>query len=373
MRRARDRRSERGMVLLIILFVLGALILTGAILVTMGRMETRTSAEFARTTKAFYAAEAGVARALNEIAADPGWTGEAGTLDNGTAYEVDVETVSQTVKRIVCVGTHGDSRRKVALKIVLDDLADQPVIAGGDLTLRGIGAIASEGVRIGGDAYIDPDPDFPAFTLYRPGSSTVYVTESPGPVTMVGASPIDAPAMRLMRSDWTAVAKGADSGSVYDTDGRFLTGDTDRTLANLNFSAVSAGEDGRRTVVVDGDVKMMGTTSGEGQLVASGKVEFHANARPGGTIAITSGSDVILDLDDSQTSSVEMYVYAEGDVVIRGGASFTGMIVALGNVTIDEPAGFSAVMNDSRWSDLSGVRSILDLPYRNLSWEEAYQ
>ncbi len=85
--RAIDSRDRRGMVLLIVLTILAALALAGALLVSMGTMDIRMSGEFARTTKAFYAAEAGAAKGLDEIAGNPAWAGGTGALAKHTIDE----------------------------------------------------------------------------------------------------------------------------------------------------------------------------------------------------------------------------------------------------------------------------------------------
>lgn len=365
--------SERGMVLLTVLVLFTALSLISLAAIHMATSDVRMSSEYLRSTQAFYAAEAGTAQAIYNLTTDLNWTGVQDILANDTGYAVAVTTTSPTRRVVRSIGTKGRSKRTLELRILTDALDTHCLVAGTGLHLVGSPTFAAEGVRIGKDAYLELGSGTGNFTVYRPATSTVYATGQTGGVQQQNAEALDLPALRLSRENWFTLKNEAHSSYLVDDDDLFLTADSQRTFNNLNFNSVSAGTNGHKGVVVDGDLTLDGNVSGEGSVVATGSVTLASTLMANGAaLSIVAGSDVTIELDDQGADVLELYIYAEGDVTISGDVSFTGMIVAHGSVTILSPTSFQGVHNQTRWGTLGEINDIIDQPLRILSWEEVF-
>jgi hypothetical protein len=143
------------------------------------------------------------------------------------------------------------------------------------------------------------------------------------------------------------------------------------TITNLSFPAVAPGPTGRRTVVVDGDVTLAGSLTGQGAVVATGRVTFAPTCLTGAaTVAIAAGSDVVLDAGETGGGTLTGYIYSEGDVTIAGNVSFTGMVIALGSVFVLTPDAFHIAADQAAWDALSGAGALVASPLHGLSWQE---
>ncbi|HPM78525.1 MAG TPA: hypothetical protein PK961_15655 [bacterium] len=378
MKRDIDLREygQQGMVMLIVLMVLMAVsMLSMASMLVVGT-DLKISGHYKRSAQAFWAAEAGVQKALGELRDNRDFVGDLGgdTLSNDAAFTVEVVQLSSYLKRVIASGRIGTSVKRLEVIVNVDSAFESALNAGGDIILDGKPRISSEGVRVNGNAYLNLDAGTPELNLYMPSSSTLTAEGDTTELHRLEKEPMDLSAIRLTDEQWYEIAQSANRNAYYDSDGRFGTGDTNISVTNLDFDDIPEGPDGHRTIFVDGDVHISGELSGIGTIVASGKIicegDFHANAGGTPTVSMIAKDDVLLNFDTEAMSQLNGLVYTEGDYELHGKIKFWGVVTAFGSVTIQNPSEFTNNNCANYWYTYSSAYNVISDPVDILSWTE---
>jgi len=146
----RRRRGERGYALMVALFVAVVAMTAAAIILLAYAQDVRLERLREADVQLASLCDAGVARALAELARDPSWNGSADEeLDHGT-YSVEITRPDDPQKREVHARAHFGPTRRAVLALVDLSSGRPRVIAwqpeGGDLSganWRGDGPVLS--------------------------------------------------------------------------------------------------------------------------------------------------------------------------------------------------------------------------------------
>ena len=366
--------------MVIVLMLTMATMLLGLASMMISSTDVKITWNTKSSAMAFFAAEAGIDRSIQELRNDTSWTdGFTETSQgNGSSYTVTVESVSSQLNRVVSYGRAGASRRIIESIINVDSAFSHALNIGGDLTMAGKPRISAEGIRLNGDAYFDLDSGTPTVNVYAPSTSTFsYVAGSEvDPVNLVNSPPMDLSAARLSDEDWYALADQADESYSYNTDGIQGNGDTSVTINNLDFDDVPANAEGQRTIYVDGDVTLNGSIEGIGTIIATGKIigegGFVSKTKYGEnpTISFISRDDVLLNWDTNQQSFLNGLTYAEGVYELHGKIKYTGVVTSFGDTTIQNPSEFTTNNDPNFWYTYSSAYNIVSDPINILLWQE---
>jgi Tfp pilus assembly protein PilX len=362
--------------MVIVLMITMATLLIGLASMIVSSTDLKITWNAKRGAMAFFAAEAGIERSIQELRNNNSWTSgfSKTALGNGGAYEVSVETISSQLNRIVSTGSAGASRRIIESIVNVDSAFDHALNIGGDLVMSGKPRISAEGIRLNGDAYFDLDAGTPLVNVYSPSSSTItYATGSEvDPVSIVDTPAMDLTAAKLSDEDWNNLADQADVSYSYDTDGIRGNADTTVTINNLNFDDVPVDANGKRTIYVDGEINLNGSISGIGTIIATGKIigtgGFVTSGTP--TISFISRDDVMLNFDTNAQSEMNGLTYAEGDYELHGKIKYTGVVTTFGAATIQNPSEFTNNNDANFWYTYSSAYNIVSDPIDVLLWQE---
>ncbi|MBZ0273148.1 pilus assembly PilX N-terminal domain-containing protein [bacterium] len=373
---AASRPERRGVVMVIVLMVMSATLLVGLAAMLTSSTDMKISFNYKRGTMAFFAAEAGVQRAIAELREDQDWSDgfELTDQDNGTGYEVDVTHISSQLASIRAQGSGGASRRTIEVIVNIDSAYSHALNIGGDLTMAGKPRISVEGVRLNGDAFMDLDNGTPSINVFAPADSVITFADGSEtePVQHIDTPPFDTSGARLSDSDWNELAANAPDAWSHDEDGIPGNADTTVTINNLNFENVPAAADGKRTIYVDGDVTLTGSVAGIGTVIATGKIigqgGFHTSGTP--TISFISRDDVLLNFDTNAQSELNGLTYAEGDYEMHGKIKYTGVVTSFGSAIIQNPSEFTNNNDPNYWYTYSAAYSIVADPVDVLLWQE---
>jgi Tfp pilus assembly protein PilX len=378
-KRLKDLSGRKGAVMVIILMVTMLTLLIGLAGMVLTSTDLKLSWNYKRSTMAFFAAESGVQRAIAELREDNSWTDGFTTTaqGNGSNYQVTVSQISSQLDKIRSIGTSSASRRVIEVVVNVDSVFDHALNIGGDLVLSGKPRISSEGIRINGNAYLDLDNGTPTVNLYAPTTATITFADGSDTTPLVRS---DSPAMdlnaaKLSDQDWNALASNAASSVYYDTDGISGDKDTSVTINNLDFDSITAGEDGKKTIYVDGNVTLNGSISGIGTIVASGNIIGTGNFVTSGTptVSFISRGDVLLNFDTNAQSQMNGLTYAEGAYEMHGKIKYTGVVTAFGGAIIQNPSEFTNNNDPNYWYTYSAAYSIVSDPVDIILWQEVMQ
>lgn len=366
--------SEQGMVMLIVVMVMMAVSVLGLASLLVVGTDIRISGNYKQSTQAFWAAEAGVQRALAELRDDREYSGDIGSdgLTNGTTCGAEVTILSPFLKRVVASGHQKRSVRRVEVIVNTDSAFDSVINAGGGVRLEGKPRVSSEGIRANGDVYLALDAGTPELNIHMPQGATLTVEGDDTNLTRSDKEPMDLSAIRLTDLQWQEIASSASGDWYFDDDDRFGTGDTNVTLSNLDFNDVPVGADGQRAIFVDGDVTVNGEISGIGTIIATGKIictgGFVAADKP--TVSFIAQDDVLINFDTNAQSEINGLVYTEGDYELHGKVKFWGVVTAFGSVTIQNPSEFTNNSDPNYWYTYSPAYNVISDPVDVLSWTE---
>ncbi|HPQ71193.1 MAG TPA: hypothetical protein PKW95_18855 [bacterium] len=371
--------GQQGMVMLIVLMVLMAVsMLSMASMLVVGT-DLKISGHYKRSAQAFWAAEAGVQKALGELRDNRDFVGDLGSdsLSNDATFSVEVVELSSFLKRVIATGRIGSSVKRLEVIVNVDSAFESAINAGGDVILDGKPRISSEGVRVNGNAYLNLDAGTPELNLYMPSSSTLTVDGDTTDLHRLEKEAMDLAAIKLTDEQWYEIAQTANRNSYYDNDGQFGTADTSVTISDLDFDDIPEGPDGHRTIFVDGDVYINGQLSGIGTIVASGKIicegDFRANPSTTPTVSMIAKDDVLLNFDTEAMSMLNGLVYTEGDYELHGKIKYWGVVTAFGSVTIQNPSEFTNNNSANYWYTYSSAYNVISDPVDILSWTEMTQ
>lgn len=371
-----DSPPRRGAVIVAVLLITMATMLVGLTSLILSSTEMKITWNFKRSAMAFFAAEAGLERAVQELRNDNSWTTgfDETDLSNDASYQVTLESVSGQLSRIISTGAAGASRRLIEAVINIDSAFDHALNIGGDLLLSGRPRISAEGIRVNGDVFLDLDSGTPSLNIFAPADSVITFSEGSeiDPVNLFEKAPLDLNAARLSDEDWSNLADLADPTYTYDNDGIPGNNDTTLTINNLDFADVPPDADGKRTIYVDGDITLNGTIAGIGTIIATGKIigtgGFVTIGIP--TISFISRDDVMLNFGTNAQSLLNGLTYAEGDYELHGKIKYTGVVTTFGTATIQNPSEFANNSDPNFWYTYSSAYSIVSDPIDILLWHE---
>jgi len=116
------KAANRGIALVMTLFALSLLLILGSALVSLVSYESRLANAQIASSQAYYAARAGISRAITELRGDPNWGAGAVYQAWGDAsYTVTVtphpDNVLRNIKQwqVTCVGASGEARRQLVV------------------------------------------------------------------------------------------------------------------------------------------------------------------------------------------------------------------------------------------------------------------
>ena len=365
--------NERGLVMLIVLMAMMAVSLLGLASLLVVGTDIRISGHYRNSAQAFWAAEAGVQRALGEIRNDRTYLGtlDQASLGNGATSGATVEQLTSLLRRITATGNQGVARRQIEVIVNVDSAFESTINCGGDVILDGKPRISTEGVRVNGDAYLSLDAGTPELNIYMPTGSTLTVDGDASALTRLEKEPMDLNSIRLTDQQWQYLAGTANGDWRFDTDHIFGDTDTNVTFNNLNFNNVPVGPEGQRAIFVDGNVTVNGEISGIGTIVATGKIictgGFVAN---GPTVSLVARDDVLIDFDTNAQSEINGLVYTEGDYELHGKVKFWGVVTAFGSVTVQNPSQFSNNSDPNYWYTYSPAYNIIADAVDIMTWSE---
>jgi len=376
--RAGKLRGERrrGAVMVIVLMITLATMLVGLAGMVVSSTDLKITWNYKRSAMAFFAAEAGLQRAIAELREDNSWAEgfDLTTQDNGTDYELTVETLSGQISKLTGKGYAGASRRVIEVIVNIDSVFDHALNLGGDLVLAGKPRISSEGIRINGDAFLDLDNGTPDLNIFAPSTSTINYVEGSetAPVTVTEAPPMDLNAAKLTDEDWANLSGMADPSYSFDNDGIPGSRDVNITINNLDFDDVPADEEGKRTIYVDGNITLNGTLKGIGTIIATGKITgtggFRTTETP--TVSFIAKDDVLLNFDTNAQSLMNGLTYTEGNYEMHGKIKYTGVVTAFGGAIIQNPSEFTNNNSANYWYTYSAAYSVVSDPIDVLLWQE---
>jgi PilX N-terminal len=379
-------RNEDGMVLVVVLMILMATVMLGMGSLMVASTDIKISGNYKESASAFYAAEAGVERALTDLRNDLDWTaGYAYTsLPNAAQYKVDFSVMAGKEKRILSTGKLGRACRQVELVVNVDSVFIHALNAGGDMILTGKPRISAEGIRANGTVMLDLDNGTPLLNVYTPDPSSAVLLGDVENVVLTQDDPMDFDAVKLTQDDWQAMADAAPEDFYFDSDGTFNSKDTDVTLDGFDCDDIPADEDGKRTLFVDGDIFLTDTITGICTIVATGKIVAQggeadngegrytgfATKSEGVTISMIAMDDILLNFDSNAQSFMNGLVYTEGDYELHGKIKFTGVVTSHGNVSIQNPSEFTNNNSANYWYTYSSAYNVIADPIQVLSWHE---
>lgn len=378
--------DDSGMVMLIVMIVMMSVSLLGLSSLSIVGTDIRIAGQYKKGAQAFWAAEAGVQRALHSLRSNRKYTGfvNAETLTNQTVCEADVQVLSGQLVRVIAEGKAQGAKRRLEVIVNVDSAFDAALNVGGDLNLMGKPRISAEGVRLNGDAYLDLDSGTPTLNLFMPADRTVTATGDVENLTRTEKAPMDLAAIKLKDEDWYDLGDLASGEFVFDNDNSYrnrhrdreqqgaLNGDTVMTMNNLDFGDIPPGPNGERVIFVDGDITLNGTIAGTGLIVATGKIictgGFATNGTP--TITLVAKDDVLINFDTNAQSTMNGLVYTEGDYELHGKIKFTGVVTAFGSAGVQNPSEFTNNNDPNFWYTYSPAYNILTDPIDIISWTE---
>jgi Tfp pilus assembly protein PilX len=366
------RTGERGMVMLVVLLAMGAVSVLGVAALTVVVGDLRVAGNYRDSAKAFWAAEAGLQGALQTLRQNTAFTGTVTppVLTNNATASTTVTAVSGTVVRAVAIGHVGLAEKVVEAIITTDSAFTSAINGGGNLIMSGKPRISSQGVRVNGSASLDLDPGTPTINLYLPSNSTLSGSGLSA-VNLVNKPAMDLGAIAMTMSQWQGLAQQAAPSAYYDNDGIFDSQDTNVTFNDLDFSTITPGPSGQRTIFVDGNVTLNGSLSGIGTIVATGSIVGEGGfVSSGATVSMISQGDCLLNFDTNAQSSLNGLVYTQGNYELHGKIQFTGIVTAFGSIDIENPSEFTNNSDPNFWFTYSSAYSVLSDPAHILSWAQ---
>jgi hypothetical protein len=368
--------NERGMVMLIVLVTMTAVSLLGlaSLLVVAG--DLRISGNYRNSAQAFWAAEAGLQRSLNELRDDRTFVGllPPESFANKSNSSAEVTVLSGALSRVVAVGHCGSATRRLEAIVNTDTSFGAAINVGGDLTLSGKPRISAEGVRLNGNAQLDLDSGTPDLNLYMPAGATLDAIGNTSAIHRVDKEPMDLAAIRLRDNEWVELSQAAAPAARYDTDSVFGNRNSSATFVNLNFDNIPSGPDGNKAIFVDGDVTLNGEISGIGAVIATGKIICTGGfVSHGATVTMVAKDDVLINFDTNAQSDINGLVYSEGDYELHGKVKFVGVVTAFGSVNVQNPSEFTNNSDPNFWYTYSPAYNIIADPVDILSWSELDQ
>ena len=332
---ARDR--ERGQALILVMLVLLVVAVLGTGAITLAASHRQTAARQRNLVQAYYAADAGVERALVKIRNEPGWF-------NGLPFGVEQLVFSDvpyaggkiqkvTLKKapagiatrveITSVGIFGPQERPLARKTLNVSVL---VSAASDL-LKGVSILPEQPTRlnIGGNFSLQPaqNVDGVRFVLNGDldlgGSSEivgdVYVSGTIKGSDKIRGSAYDRyagiPTFPVIDEEWYKT-EAQSSGHYYEDDA---------VLGSRSGTTLYAG-----VYFAEGTIEISGTYSGRAVIVAKGGITVDRDLRA------SSGNDflVLVSLADVsiENSSVDAVVIAAGAFQAWGNATLYGGVIA---------------------------------------------
>lgn len=113
----KKEKNERGIVLVLSLLMLTILSILALSFLTLALHENNIAHNYTRHTQAFFVAEAGVEKAINELNLDPTYTGEPTTAFGSGTYDVTVEELSPGLYRITGNGQVLNARSSIQVVV----------------------------------------------------------------------------------------------------------------------------------------------------------------------------------------------------------------------------------------------------------------
>lgn len=370
------RRERRGAVMVVVLMVIMATMIIGLAGMLVSSTDMKISANYKRSSMAFFAAESGIQRAIAELREDNDWDDGFTTTaqSNGTDYDLTVTPISSMVVQLDARGRSSVSARHIQVIVNIDSAYDHALNIGGDLVMAGKPRISQEGVRLNGNAWFDLDNGTPALNLYAPSTTSISYADGSetDPVNVVDTPAMDLNAAKLSDEDWATLRSKAPEDYSFDTDGIEGNGSTSVTFNNLDFDSVPADAEGKRAIYVDGDVMLNGSISGIGTIIATGKIVgtggFVTSGTP--TISFIAKDDVLLNFDTNAQSQMNGLTYSEGDYEMHGKIKYTGVVTTFGTATIQNPSEFTNNNDPNFWYTYSAAYNIVSDPVDILLWQE---
>ncbi len=254
--------NDEGVVLLVTLFIITVVLLAGAMLALTVTTDLRIASNVYRSTAAFYLAEAGVARAVEELKGNPHFVGQLdGSLDEGT-YHVTVTAEGDDRRTIRSEGRLGKIRRVVTVTVSVGvSEAQRKVlfVTGNNIEFKAPAEIRGD-VHVNGDVkvkdsvFIDGDLSLSGVLRETEDGGKGQGRGRRSELEVTGSITEGAPELSLGLYDESWYLEHADE--VY-YGGRVFAGP-------LTYQ----GE----VIFVDGDVEIWGTLAGRLTIVSSGSI-----------------------------------------------------------------------------------------------------
>ncbi len=385
-------KNRKGMVLPIVMMILMATTIISLGSMAIVSTDIKVSGNYRDSQAAFCSAEAGVERAIASMKYDPGWLDgfEETAMANDASYQLSVTNLGSFKRELYAIGRYGKAVRKIKVVVDVDSVFTTAALnAGGDMILVGKPRISEEGIRVNNTLRLELDAGTPPVNVQIPAVEDVTLIsdcyEDPGGGDLIAAMadcdvnvtetpPMNFDSVQLSTSDWQDLASAAPPGHYYDNDGVFGSNDTSITLNDFDCDGIEPDDNGQRTLFVDGDVTFTGELTGICTVISMGKVigvgSFYT--QQGTTVSMISKDDVLLNYDTNQQSKMNGLVYTEGNYELHGKIKFTGIVTAMGTLSVQNPSEFTNNSDPNYWYTYSSAYNIIADPVDIVSWREIF-
>lgn len=364
-------KNESGSVFVTAMLALVVLLILGVAFTSRSVNALYRADRDRQDTVALSLAECGIERATAELyeeRIDAPYTNTFSVDSGSVTYTVTApyQGLANTLE-IVATGT---TTRNVQARVRLvatrmDDEEVSMVFRGAifsdnPLTLNGAGTVNPDENGEGGDIYSGGNITFhgTSFTMadtghiYTAGETNWYPTNVPSSNVFEGIAPVPMPVIDM---NWYR---------QHAT--RVINGNLNLTTGSISLSALSGGNP-YAIVYVTGDVKIAGSYTGQGMIVAGGRISVTGNVT-----ATNSEADALVLMSPSSVKlnggpRVDGLIYAhnvtdDGSVTIGGNANIHGAVIA----DVVTTNGGITVTYDDVWEGLP-------LPGRNGTYQQLRQ
>jgi hypothetical protein len=373
---------ERGQALVLVMLVLMVVVILGSATVTLTASHRQTAARQRNHVQAYYAADAGVERALVMIRQNPGLLKDPSRLEklekdlSGESYaggEIERVTVEEeeipdgpgTGVEITSVGTFNKARKTLAVRArvfapgdLLKGVSILPEEQGyelkitGNFTLRGENSNSRPVFLVNGSLEVSGSAQIKDFDIYASGN-IVYKDEDKNLQDCnIHPNYPAIPPFPVLDEEWYQ----QQAKEYYPGDTTFPQESQKRNHGKGQGQNTQEGDNGKGqgqegnnedvakysgVYFVDGDVKLSGTYSGQAVIVALGDIEVTDDLLAGDPdedllvlISLGGGVDI-----KKGNSIVDALIITNGTFSAQGGAELYGGIIARqldpnGSVTI---------------------------------------
>lgn len=374
------RSGERGQALVLVMLVLMVVVILGSATVTLTASHRQTAARHRNHVQAYYAADAGVERALVMIKQNPGLLKDSSRLEkdlSGKPYaggEIESVTVKEipggpgTGVEITSVGTFNKARKTLAVRgrvftpgdllkgvSILPEEQGYELKITGNVTLQGANINSRPVFLVNGSLEVSGSAQIKDFDIYASGN-IVYKDEDKNlqDCNIHPNYPALPPFPELDEEWYRSQAEKADQYYPGDTafpqepqkhghgrerDQGVPSNDRGKEQGQNTQEGDNGkgqGQEGNNEDVakysgvyfVDGDVKLSGTYSGQAVIVASGDIEVTDDLLAGDPdedllVLISLGGGV-----DIKNYEVHALIITNGTFSAQGSAELYGGIIA---------------------------------------------